>query len=67
MQGVRIYDGIRHVLFVIPMLAIIAGAGFRMVLPLVRRVALVFAVAAGLYVGNVVVTLARCTRSNILR
>jgi hypothetical protein len=59
MQGVRIYDGIRHVLFVIPMLAIIAGAGFGMVLPLVRRVALVFAVAAGLYIGHVVVTLAR--------
>ncbi len=59
LQGAKIYDGVRHVLFVIPMLAIIAGAGFSMILPLVRRVALIFAVAAGLYVGHVVATLAR--------
>jgi hypothetical protein len=57
-QRATIYDGIRHVLFVIPMLAVIAGAGFSMVPPLVRRAALLFAVAAVLYVGNVVLTLA---------
>jgi hypothetical protein len=59
LQRAKIYDGVRHVLFVIPMLAIIAGAGFSMILPLVRRAALVFAVAAGLYGGYVVATLAR--------
>jgi len=57
-QRATIYDGIRHVLFVIPMLAIIAGAGFSMVLPLLRQAALLFAIVAALYVGNVVLTLA---------
>ena len=41
------------------MLAIIAGAGFRMLLPLLRRFRLLFAMVAGLLVGNVVVTLAK--------
>jgi hypothetical protein len=56
-QHATIYDGIRHVLFVIPMLAILAGAGFCAVLPLVRRTPLVAAAAAGAYVGSLLLTL----------
>ena len=58
-QRTKLYDGVRHVLFVIPMLAIIAGAGFRMLLPLLRRASLLFALVAGLWIGDVVVTLAK--------
>lgn len=47
-QHTKIYDGIRHVLFVVPMLAVIAGAGFLMLPPWLRRVRLLFAVVAGL-------------------
>jgi hypothetical protein len=57
LQRTRLYDGIRHVLFVIPMLAIIAGAGFRILLGPLRRAGLLFAMVAGLWTGNVVVTL----------
>jgi hypothetical protein len=53
-----IYDGIRHVLFVIPMLAVLAGVGWVAILPLLRRAPMVAAVAAGTYVGSVIVTLA---------
>jgi hypothetical protein len=56
-QRATLYDGIRHVLFIIPMLAILAGLGMRVLLPLVRRVPVVAAVAAGAYVGNIVSTL----------
>jgi hypothetical protein len=58
-QRTRLYDGIRHVLFVIPMLAIIAGAGFRMLLAPLRRIRLLVATVAGLWAGNEVVTLAK--------
>ena len=57
-QRATIYDGIRHVLFVIPMLAILAGAGLRALLPLLRRAPVVAAAGAGIYVGGVVTTLA---------
>lgn len=59
LQHTRLYDGIRHVLFVIPMLAIVAGAGFLMILPWLRRIGLPVAVLAGLWMGNEVVTLAK--------
>ena len=58
-QRTRLYDGIRHVLFVIPMLAIIAGAGCTMLLARLRRIRLLLALAAGLWAGNGVVTLAK--------
>jgi hypothetical protein len=58
-QRATIYDGIRHVLFVIPMLAVIAGGGLRVLLPLLHRVPIVAAVVVGAYAGNVVITLAR--------
>jgi hypothetical protein len=57
-QRATIYDGIRHVMFVIPMLAILAGLGLTAVLPLLRRAPVVAAVAAGVYVGNIVMTFA---------
>jgi len=57
-QRATIYDGIRHVLFVIPMLAVIAGGGLRVLLPLLHRVPIVAAIVAGAYAGSVVITLA---------
>jgi hypothetical protein len=56
-QRATIYDGVRHVLFVIPMLAVIAGAGLRVLLPLARRVPLVTAAVAAAYAASVVVAL----------
>src|SRR4029077_20049909 len=45
LQRATLYDGIRHVLFVIPMLAILAGLGLWALLPLLRRAPVVAAVA----------------------
>jgi hypothetical protein len=53
-----LYDGVRHVLFVIPMLAVIAGAGFLRLAPLARRVPLIAAAMGGIYVGFSIWTLA---------
>jgi hypothetical protein len=49
---------LRHVLFVIPMLAVVAGLGWRTLLPLMRRAPVVAAVVTGAYVGSIVATLA---------
>jgi hypothetical protein len=51
-----LYDGIRHVLFVIPMLAVIAAAGFLRLRPV--RFPLVSAAAGGAYIGVSIWTLA---------
>ncbi len=56
-QGSTLYDGIRHVLFLIPMLALIAGYGFVRLLPLLRRFPISSAVAGTAYAGYAVVTL----------
>jgi hypothetical protein len=56
-QRATIYDGVRHVLFVIPMLAVIAGAGLRALLPLVRQAPIVSAAAGGAYAASTVVAL----------
>jgi hypothetical protein len=56
-QRATIYDGIRHVLFVIPMLAVVAGAGMVALLPLLRRAPVSSAILAGAYVGSVIWTL----------
>jgi hypothetical protein len=53
-----IYDGVRHVLFVIPMLAVIAAGGWVAMLPLLRRIPVIAALATGAYIGHVLVTLA---------
>jgi hypothetical protein len=57
-QRATLYDGIRHVLFIIPMLAILAGFGFWALLPLLRRAPITAAVAVGAYVGGTVGALA---------
>jgi hypothetical protein len=58
MQRATLYDGIRHVLFVIPMLAILAGFGFWALLPLLRRAPVIAAVGVGAYLGGLVGALA---------
>lgn len=58
-QRTAIYDGIRHLLFVIPMLAVIAGAAFVAMLPTFRRFGSVFPVLLGAYAGAVVLTMVR--------
>ncbi|HKA79269.1 MAG TPA: hypothetical protein VKD43_04510 [Xanthobacteraceae bacterium] len=57
LQRATIYDGIRHVLFVIPMLAILAGAGWYALLPLLRRAPVVAAIVVGAYLGSMITTL----------
>jgi hypothetical protein len=54
LQHSTLYDGIRHVLFVIPMLAVIAGSGFLRLAPLLRRFPMTTATVAGAYVGHAV-------------
>jgi len=56
-QHATIYDGIRHVLFVIPTLAVLAGAGLCALLPALRRIPLIAAAAAGAYIGGLLLTL----------
>jgi hypothetical protein len=57
LQRATIYDGIRHVLFVIPMLAVVAALGWCALLPLLARAPLVTAVLVGAYIGGVAATL----------
>ena len=56
-QHATLYDGIRHVLFVIPMLAVLAGLGLWALLPFLGRAPVIAALAAGAYVGGVIATL----------
>src|SRR5262249_61732450 len=46
-QGSTLYDGMRHVLFLIPILAVIASYGFVRLLPFLRRVSIVGGPALG--------------------
>jgi hypothetical protein len=54
LQHSTLYDGIRHVLFLIPMLAVIASFGFVRLAPLLRRFPMISATIAGAYVGHAV-------------
>jgi hypothetical protein len=56
-QHATMYDGVRHVLFVIPMLAVLAGGGMALLLPLLRCAPVLSALAGGAYVGSVIMTL----------
>jgi hypothetical protein len=56
-QRSTLYDGIRHVLFLIPMAALIGAYGFVRLFPLLRRFAVVSAVGLGAYVGYATLTL----------
>lgn len=61
LQRATLYDGVRHVLFVIPMLAVVAGAGATVFLPWLRRSPVVTATAMtaiGAYLGGAALTLA---------
>lgn len=55
-QGSTLYDGIRHVLFLIPILAVIAGTGFARLLPFLGRFPVAAVIAA--YLGYQVYLLA---------
>src|SRR5262249_28291983 len=57
LQNSTLYDGIRHVLFLIPMLAVVASFGFLRLAPLLRRFPGTTAAVAGAYVGHAVLTL----------
>jgi hypothetical protein len=56
-QRSTLYDGIRHVLFLIPMAALIAAYGFVRLIPLLRRFPVASAIGLGAYVGYATVTL----------
>jgi hypothetical protein len=56
-QGSTLYDGVRHVLFLIPMLAVIAGFAWVRLLPLLGRFPLSASIAGGAYAGYLLVTL----------
>jgi hypothetical protein len=55
-QRSTLYDGIRHVLFVIPMLAVIASFGFLRLVPLVRQFPVTTAALTGAYLAHTVQT-----------
>jgi hypothetical protein len=54
LQHSTLYDGIRHVLFLIPMLAVVASFGFLWLASLLRRFPMTTAAVAGAYVGHAV-------------
>lgn len=58
LEGSTLYNGIRHVLFLIPVLAVIAGYGFARLLPLFGRFPGLMAVGIGTYIGYQVYLLA---------
>jgi hypothetical protein len=53
-----LYNGIRHVIFIIPMLSVIAAYGFVSILPWLRRIPLVSAGAISGYLGYQIYVLA---------
>jgi hypothetical protein len=57
-DGSTLYNGIRHVIFIIPMLAVIAGYAFVLILPWLKRVPLVSSAAIAGYIGYQVYILA---------
>jgi hypothetical protein len=57
LQGSTLYDGVRHVLFVIPMLAIVAARGLTSLLPFLRRLPVVSVGLGVAHTATVVVTL----------
>ncbi len=58
-QDATLYDGVRHTLFVIPMLALLAGWAFVRVLRSLSRARIAIAMLAAAYVVAVVIDLAR--------
>jgi hypothetical protein len=58
-QHATLYDGVRHTLFVIPMLALLAGWAFARLLRWLSRSRIAIAMLAAVYVAAVVIDLAR--------
>jgi hypothetical protein len=58
-QHATLYDGVRHTLFVIPMLALLAGWAFVSLLRSLARARIAIAMLAAVYVVAVVINLAR--------
>jgi hypothetical protein len=58
-QQATLYDGVRHTLFVIPMLALLAGWAFVRLLRSLSRASIVIAMLSAAYVAAVVIDLAR--------
>ena len=52
LQHSTLYDGFRHLLFIIPMLAVVASFGVLRLAPLLRRFPMTTAAVAGAYVGH---------------
>lgn len=57
LKGSTLYDGIRHVLFVIPMLAIVAARGLTSLFPFLRRLPIVSVALGGAYTAAIGATL----------
>ncbi|WP_024508957.1 hypothetical protein [Bradyrhizobium sp. ARR65] len=57
LQGSTLYDGVRHILFVIPMLAIVAARGLASLLPFLRRIPIVPVAVGVAHTAAIVVTL----------
>ena len=55
-QHSTLYDGIRHVLFLIPMLAVVASIGFLRLLPFLHRHPVIAAAGTGAYVTHTILT-----------
>jgi hypothetical protein len=51
LKGSTLYDGVRHVLFVIPLLAVVASYGFIRLLPFLLRQPVLTAAGLGAFVG----------------
>jgi hypothetical protein len=58
-QHATLYDGVRHTLFVIPMLALLAGWGFVRLLRSLSRARIAIAMLAAVYVAALLIDLAR--------
>jgi hypothetical protein len=58
-QHATLYDGVRHTLFVIPMLAVLAGWAFVRLLQSLSRERIAIAMLAAVYVAAVAIDLAR--------
>jgi hypothetical protein len=56
-RGSVIFDGLRHMLFILPPLAVLAAWGLLRLMPLIRRVPLVFAAAGMMHVAATVAVL----------
>src|SRR5215470_15153554 len=58
-QHATLYDGVRHTLFVIPMLALLAGWAFARLLRSLSRARIAFATLCAVYVAAMVIDLAK--------